>query len=92
MTCSEHIYHMTALLFSHKNCMITCVITLWLVAVTSLTTCVLAMLFLLEILSILKAIKSDFNGSYDKQNLTQMVISYEIMKLAEGSFHIFHMK
>ena len=36
------------------------------------------MCFLLEILSILKAIKSDFKGCYDKQNLTLVVISYEI--------------
>ena len=33
--------------------------------------------FLLEILSISKAIKSNFKGSYDIQNLTLVVISYE---------------
>ena len=50
--------------------------------------------FLIEIIFILKAIKSYFKGSYDKQNLTLVVISYEIYKkkLAEGSFHEFHMK
>ena len=58
--------------------MITGVITLWRVVVTSLTTYVSVMRFLLEILSILKAIKSNFKKSYDKQNLTLVVILYEI--------------
>ena len=62
----------------YKNRMTTRVITLWRVDVTSLTTCTSTMRFLLEILTILKAIKSDFEGSYDKQNLTLVVISYEI--------------
>ena len=53
----------------HKNRMTTCVITLWRVDVTSLTTSVSTMRFLFEILSFLKAIKSNFKGSYDKQNL-----------------------
>ena len=47
-----------------------------------LTTSVSIMLFLIEIRFILYETKSDFQGSYDKQNLT----------LAEGSFHKFHMK
>ena len=34
--------------------------------------------FLIEIMIILKAIKSHLKGSYDKQNLTRVVISYEI--------------
>ena len=34
--------------------------------------------FLEEIILLLKAIKSHFKGSYDKQNLTLVVISYEI--------------
>ena len=62
----------------HKNRMTTRVITLWRVHVTSLTTSVSTMRFLLEILFILKATKSSFRKSYDKQNLTLMVISYEI--------------
>ena len=62
----------------HKNRMTTRVITFWRVDVTSLTTSVSAMRFLLEILSILKAIKYSFKGSYDMQNLTLVVISYEI--------------
>ena len=59
--------------------MTTRVITLWRVDVTSLTTSVLTMRLLIEIfLSILKAIKFNFKGSYDKQDLTFVVISYEI--------------
>ena len=38
--------------------------------VTSLTTSISSMRFLNEIIFILKAIKSHFKGSYDKQNLT----------------------
>ena len=38
------------------------------------------MRFLIEIMFILKAIKSHFSGSYDKQNLTLVVISYENLK------------
>ena len=60
--------------------MATRVITLSRVDVTSLTTSVSAVRFLFEIhvLSILKAIKSDFKGSYDKQNLDTRGHSYEI--------------
>ena len=46
------------------------------------TTSVSIMLFLIEKLFILYEIKSDFQESYDNQNLT----------LAGGSFHKFHMK
>ena len=45
--------------------------------------------FLLEILSILKAIESDFNGSYDKQNLTLVVISYEMTTSVRSSMYYF---
>ena len=62
----------------HKNRMTTRVITLWRVDVKSLTTSVSTMHFLIKILSILKAIKYTFKGSSDKQNLTLVVISYEI--------------
>ena len=62
----------------HIPRMTTRVITLWRVDVTSLTTSLSTVRFLLEILCILKAIKSDFIGPYDKQNLTLVVISYEI--------------
>ena len=72
--------------------MTTRVITLWRVDVTSLTTSMSTMCFLIERLFVLKAIKSNSKGSYDKQNLTLVVISYKFMKLAEGSFHKFHMK
>ena len=68
--------------------MTTRVLTLWRVYVTSLAASMSAMRFLNEIMFILKAIKSHFKGSYDKQNLTLVVISYN----AEGSFHKFHMK
>ena len=59
---------MTSLLFSvirwitscHKNRMTIRVITLWRVDLPLLPTSMSTMLFLLEILSILKAIKSDF--------------------------------
>ena len=34
--------------------------------------------FFVEILSLLKAIQCNFKGLYDKQNLTLVVISYEI--------------
>ena len=60
--------------------MTTRVITLWRVHVTSLTTSVSTMRFLTEILFILKAIKFHFKGSYEKQNLTLVVISNEINK------------
>ena len=62
----------------HKTRMTTRVITLWRVDVTSLTMSVSTMRFLLEILSIFKAIKSSFKRSYDKRNLTLVVNSYEI--------------
>ena len=39
-----------------------------------------------------KGNKIIFKKSYDKTNLTLVVISYEIIKLAEGSFNKFHMK
>ena len=62
----------------HNKHMTTRVITLWRVHVTSLTTFVSTMRFLLEIIITLKAIKSHLKRSYDKQNLTLVVISYEI--------------
>ena len=62
----------------HKNRMTIRVITLWRVDVTSLTTFVSTMHFLTEIKLMLMAVKSIFKGSYDKQNLTLVVISYEI--------------
>ena len=61
--------------------MTTRVITLWCIYVMSLTMSLSAMGFLIEILFILKAIKSHFKRSYDKQNLTLVVISYEIYEI-----------
>ena len=43
-----------------------------------MTTFVTTMLFFVEIMSTLKAIISSFERSYDKQNITLVVISYEI--------------
>ena len=62
----------------HKNCITTCIITLRSKDVTSLTTSVSTLCFLIEIVFVLMAIKSSFKGSYDKKNLTLVVISYEI--------------
>ena len=67
-------------------------ITFWREDVTSLTTSVSTMCFLIEILFVLKVIKSKFKGSYDKQNLTLVVISYEIYETRRRLFHKFHMK
>ena len=58
--------------------MTTLVITLWRVHVTSLTMSVATMRFHIELLFILKVIKSHLKGSYDKQNVTLVVISYEV--------------
>ena len=60
--------------------MTTRVITPWRVYATSLTMSVSTVRFRIVILFILKAIKSRFNGSYDKQNLKLKVISFEIYK------------
>ena len=61
----------------HKNHMTTRVITLWGACLTSLTTSVSTMPFHIELIIILKAIKSRFKGPYEKQNLTLVVISYQ---------------
>ena len=66
-----------------KNHMTTHVITLWYAHITSLTTSVSATHFLTKVMFILKAIKSHFKGSYDKQNLTLVVISYEIYETCQ---------
>ena len=44
--------------------------------------------FLIEIMFTLKVIKSHFKESYDKQNLTFMVISYEISSNVRSSIYI----
>ena len=58
--------------------MTTFVMTLWRAYVTSLTTSVSTMRFLIEIKFILKAIKFNFKGPYDKQTLTLVITSHEI--------------
>ena len=70
--------------------MTTCVITLLCVYVTSLTTSLSSMHSLIEIMFTLKAIKSQFSGSYDKQELTLVVISYEMTTHVRSS--IFYLK
>ena len=87
--CLIHVYHMTS---CHKNRMTTRVITLWRLDVTSFTTSVSTMRFLSEIMLILKAIKSHFSGSYDKQNLHSWSFHMKFMKRAFGEFNKFHMK
>ena len=72
MTISHDVAVIQQLILCHKNCMTTHVITLWCIHVTSLTTPVSAMRFLIEILFILKGIKSHLKGH------TLVVISYEI--------------
>ena len=64
----------------HKNRMTTRVITLWRVYLTSLTTSVSTLRFLTEIMFILKAIKSHFKGSYDKQRYPRdtLVSQYDV--------------
>ena len=61
-----------------KDRMTILVITLWHVHVTSLTTSMSAVRFHIEIKFILNAIKPRFKGSWDKQNLTLVAVSYEI--------------
>ena len=67
-------------------------ITLWRECVTLLTMSVSTMRMLHKNNVHFEGDKSHFKGSYDKQNLTLVVISYEFMKLAEVSFHKFHLK
>ena len=71
----------------HKNRLTTRVIILPRVHLTSLKTSVSPMRFIIEIMFISKVIKSRFKWSFEKKSH-----SYEISKLAEGSFHKFHMK
>ena len=68
----------------HKNRMTARVITLWRVYVTSMTTSVSTMRFHIDLMFVLKAIKSRFKGSYDNQNLTLVSFHMKFMKLAEG--------
>ena len=61
--------------------MTTHVITHWSERITSMTTSISAMRYLNEIMFILKVLIFRFKGPYDKQNLTLMVISYEIYEM-----------
>ena len=71
---------------------ITHVITLWPLDVASLTTSVSSMRFLPEIMLILWAIKSHLKGQMINRILHWWSFHKKFMKLAEGSFHKFHMK
>ena len=76
----------------HKNCMTTREITLWRVHVTSLTMFVSTMRFLIEIMFILKAIKSVLKGQMINRILHSWSFLMKFMKRAFGVFHKFHMK
>ena len=78
MTLSYDVAVIRCIKSCHNNRMTTRVITLWRVYVTSLTTSVSTMCILSDVMFIWNAITSHFKRSYDKQNLTLMVISYEI--------------
>ena len=69
--------------------MTTGVITLWREHVTSYITSVSTMRFRTEIIISFKAKKIHFKGSYDKENLTLVVISYEIFKTRQRLVSLF---
>ena len=71
------------IMLCHKNHMTTHVITLKRIHVKSLTMSLSTMLFLIEMMFILKAIKSNLKGHYEKQRLTQAVISCEIYETCQ---------
>ena len=68
---------------AHNPCSISHILTL--------TTTMSTVCFLLQIMLILKEIKSHFKGSYDKQNLTLRFIHRKFIKTGEVSFPNFHM-
>ena len=72
--------------------MTTLVITLGREHVTSLTTFVSTMRFLIEIMFDLKAINPIFKDHMINRILHSWSFHTKFMKLAEGSFHKFHMK
>ena len=71
----------------HNSRMTTRVITLWLVCVTSLTTSVSTMRFQIELMFMLKAIKSRCKGHMINRILHSWSFQMKFMKLAEGSFN-----
>ena len=72
----------------------TCNNTIWRIYILSLTTFQSTIHNVIEILFILKAVKSHFKVSYDKQNLTTVVISlvydplYQIYKSRSDNDHL----
>ena len=61
--------------------MATDVITLWRIYIILLTRSVSTMHSVIEIMFTLKAIESHYKGSYEKWNLTHVVVSYEIYEI-----------
>ena len=76
----------------HKDRMTTRAITLLQVYVTSLTTSMSTTCFLIKVMFILKAIKPILAGHMINRNLQSWSFHMKLMKLAEGSFHKFHVK
>ena len=75
--CRVYICHMIVtqwITFCHKNCMATRLISLLRVRKTSVTMCVSTIRFHLEIMLIWMTVKSTFEGSCDKQNVTLVVL------------------
>ena len=72
--------------------MTTRVVPLWRAQVTSLTTSVSTMRFLTEIMCSLNAIKTILEGHMINKILHSWSFHMKFMKLAEVSFHKFHMK
>ena len=70
----------------HKNCMT----TRWRVYVTSLTTFMSAMRFLIEIMFTLKAINLILKGHMINRILHSLSFHMKFVKLAKGSFLTFH--
>ena len=69
-----------------------CVITLWRVDVTSVTTSVSTMRFLAEIMLILQEIRFHLKGHMINRILNSLSFQMKFTKPAEGSFKKFHMK
>ena len=85
MLTQNYLYDVTVIqriMSSHKNCMNTCVITFWYIHLTTLTKSVSAMRFLTKSVHF-EHDKSRFKGSYNKHNLTLVVISNEIYETCQ---------
>ena len=76
----------------HKSRRTTREITLWRVHVTPLTTSISTRRFIIEIVFTLSGIKPHLKGHLINKILHSWSFHMKFMKLAEGSFHKFHMK